>query len=64
MTDNFIITGNLESEKIEQLISNIKEEGNSSNLIITDVNSIIKKKTEQDFKRKGYNVQTLSLIHI
>ena len=43
MTDNFIITGNLESEKIEQLISNIKEEGNSSNLIITDVNSIIKK---------------------
>lgn len=61
MTDNFIITGNLESEKIEQLISNIKEEGNSSNLIITDVNSTIKKKTEQDFKRKGYNVQTIDI---
>ena len=61
MTDNFIITGNLESEKIEQLISNIKEEGNSSNLIITDVNSTIKKATEQDFKRKGYNVQTIDI---
>lgn len=61
MTDNFIITGDLESEKIEQLISNIKEEGNSSNLIITDVNSTIKKETEQDFKRKGYNVQTIDI---
>ena len=61
MTDNFIITGNLESEKIEQLISNIKEEGNSSNLIITDVNSAIKKETEQDFKRKGYDVQTIDI---
>ena len=61
MTDNFIITGDLESEKIEQLISNIKEEGNSSNLIITDVNSTIKKETEQDFKRKGYDVQTIDI---
>lgn len=61
MTDNFIITGNLESEKIEQLISNIKEEGNSSNLIITDINSAIKKETEQDFKRKGYDVQTIDI---
>lgn len=61
MTDNFIITGNLESEKIEQLISNIKEEGNLSNLIITDVNSAIKKETEQDFKRKGYDVQTIDI---
>ena len=61
MTDNFIITGDLESEKIEQLISNIKEEGNSSNLIITDVNSVIKKETEQDFKRKGYDVQTIDI---
>lgn len=61
MIDNFIITGDLESEKIEQLISNIKEEGNSSNLIITDVNSTIKKETEQDFKRKGYNVQTIDI---
>lgn len=62
MTDNFIITGNLESEKIEQLISNIKEEGNSSNLIITDINSAIKKETEHDLKRKGYDVQTIDII--
>lgn len=61
MTDNFIITGDLESEKIEQLISNIKEEGNSSNLIITDVNSAIKKETEQDFKRKGYDIRTIDI---
>lgn len=61
MTDNFIITGDLESEKIEQLISNIKEEGNSSNLIITDIHSVIKKETEQDLKRKGYDVQTIDI---
>lgn len=61
MTDNFIMAGNLESEKIEQLISNIKEEGNSSNLIITDINSAIKKETEHDLKRKGYDVQTIDI---
>lgn len=61
MTDNFIMIGNLESEKIEQLISNIKEEGNSSNLIITDINSAIKKETEYDLKRKGYDVQTIDI---
>lgn len=47
-------------EKITQLISNIKE-GNSSNLIITDVHSAIKKETEQDLKRKGYDVQTIDI---
>lgn len=61
MTDNFIMAENLESEKIEQLISNIKEEGNSSNLIITDINSAIKKETEHDLKRKGYDVQTIDI---
>ena len=61
MTDNFIMTGDLESEKIEQLISSIKEEGNSSNLIITDINSAIKKETEHDLKRKGYDVQTIDI---
>lgn len=61
MIDNFIMAGNLENEKIEQLISNIKEEGNSSNLIITDINSAIKKETEHDLKRKGYDVQTIDI---